>query len=392
MSLIPEENIWLVWVVVVAVAAFAIFAEQKWKWAASITGVTIAIFGSMLLVNLKIVPAKSPVYSVISGYLLPLSIPLLLFKCDLKRIIKESGKLFLLVNIAILGSMLSALVCGIVLRNTEFIQGIMAMQVGAYVGGTVNMIAMGNVYKMDPSYINAAAVVANAFVAVLFVIFNFLVNSKFLRRNFKHAHIDAYESGAEAGKTLQEQYWKPKSISYLNIAMSLATAMAITGISAWVASLVNASGIHENLKMILGNVYLIMSFVTIALVTILPKYFEGLNGAEELGNFLIMLFFVSLGLAADIGLFLQVGPVMIVTAIIMIFFNFALPLLYGKIRKENFEEVMLVSCSTIGGPTTGAAFAISPGWSSLIVPALLVGLWGYAIGNLAGVFVASLIP
>lgn len=392
MSLIPQDNIWLVWVVVVGVAAFSIFAEQKWKWAASITGVTIAIFGSMLLVNLKIVPASSPVYGVISGYLLPLSIPLLLFKCDLKKIIRDSGKAFLTVNVAILGSMLSALICGIVLKNVEHIQGIMAMQVGAYVGGTVNMIAMGNVYKMDPSYINAAAVVANAFVAVLFVIFNVLVNSKFLRRGWAHPHITAYESGAEEGKTLQEQYWKPKPISYLNIAMSLATAMAITGISAWIASLVNASGLHDNLKMILGNVYLIMSFATIALVTIFPKFFEKLNGAEELGNFLIMLFFVSLGLAADIGLFLKVGPVMIVTAIIMIICNFLLPLIIGKFAKWNLEEIMLASTSTIGGPTTGAAFAISHGWSSMIVPAILIGLWGYAVGNIAGVFVASLIP
>jgi uncharacterized membrane protein len=392
MSLIPEDNIWLVLVVVILMAAFSIFAEQKWKWAATLTGVTIAIFGSMLLVNLKIVPAKSPVYSIVSSYLLPLCIPMLLFKCDLKRIIKESGRAFLVVNVAILGSMISALICGIVLRDTEFIRGIMAMQVGAYVGGTVNMIAMGKVYNMDATYINAAAVVANAFVAVQFIIFNFLVRAKFLRRNFNHPHITAHESQAENGKTMQSSYWVPKPISYLNLVMAIATAMTIAGVSAWLSSLVNASGMHENVKMILGNIYLLICFITIALVTIFPKYFEGLNGAEELGNFLIMLFFVSIGMAADIKLFVTVGPIMIVTAIIMILANFLLPLIIGKFAKWNLEEVFLASCCTIGGPPTGAAFAIAHGWPALVVPAILIGLWGYAIGNIAGVFIAQLIP
>ena len=392
MSLIPQDNIWLVWVVVVTIAAFSIYAEQKWKWAASVTAVTIAIFGSMLLVNIRLVPAKSDVYGVITGYLLPLSIPLLLFKCDLKRIIKESGKMFLFVNLAILGSMISALICGLVLRDTELIKGIMAMQVGAYVGGTVNMIAMGKVFNMDPSYINAAAVVANLFVVIMFLCYNALSNSKTLRKNYPHPHVDGYEANAEAGKTLSEQYWKPKPICLRDIALTLATGVAITGISSFVSQLVNASALIPDVKMVLGNVYLIMSTATIILVTVFPKYFNSLAGAEELGNFLIMLFFVSLGLAADLRVFVSVGPVMIITAIIMILSNFGLPMLVGRLRKWNFEELLTASNATIGGPTTAAAFAISHGWSALIVPAILIGLWGYAIGNFAGVFIAGLIP
>ncbi len=391
MSLIPAENVWMIWAVVVFMAAFSIMAEQKWKWASAITGVTIAIFGSMLLVNLKVVPAKSEVYGIIQNYFLPLSIPLLLFKCDLKKIIRESGRTFLYVNISILGAMLAGLICGIVLKDTQFIKGIMAMQVGAYVGGTVNMIAMGNVFQMDPSYINAAAVVANALVAVYFIFLNFMLRTKFLR-SFIHPHIDEYEAGADTSRTLQEQYWKPKPISLLSFAKAIATAVVITAVSATLAKFVNGTNLIPDLKMILGNIYLLMSVITIALVTFIPKYFEELFGAEELGNFLIMLFFVSLGLAADIALFIQVGPVMIITALIMIAANLLLPLILAKIFKWNVEEVLMGSVSTVGGPTTGAAFAIAHGWTALIVPGILVGLWGYAIGNFAGVLVAGLIP
>ena len=117
MSLIQADNTWLLWAVVVSMAAFSIFAEQKWKWAGMLSAAIIAIFGSMILVNIHLVPAKADVYSVITGYILPLSIPMLLFKCDLKKIIKESGKMFLIVNVAALGTMIMSLICGLVLKN-----------------------------------------------------------------------------------------------------------------------------------------------------------------------------------------------------------------------------------------------------------------------------------
>ena len=45
----------------------------------------------MILANLKIIPTLAPAYDVTWNYLVPIAIPLLLLRADLKRIVRESG-------------------------------------------------------------------------------------------------------------------------------------------------------------------------------------------------------------------------------------------------------------------------------------------------------------
>jgi len=324
-------------------------------------------------------------------YILPLSIPMLLFKCDLKRIIKESGKMFLIVNVAIICTMIFALIIGFILKNVPGIQGIMAMQVGGYTGGTVNMMAMAKVYNVDAGVIQAAAVSGNLLVTGVLLIYSYLPSTKWARRNYAHPHVQAFESNAESGKSLAEIYWKPKAISLRGFATTLATGFAITAISQYLCQLIAMTGLNDSLKMIIGNPYLVMSTITVILVTIFPNYFNNLAGAEEIGSFMIMMFFVSLGLSAEFSSFINAGPVLIFTGLFLAFANFGSVMLFGKLFKWNLEEVISCSNATVGGPTSAAALAVNKGWSSLVVPSLLVGLYGYAVANYAGVLVASII-
>lgn len=45
--------------------------------------------------NLGLVSSESPVYSVVLEFLLPLAVPLLLFRADLCRIVQSTGTLLL---------------------------------------------------------------------------------------------------------------------------------------------------------------------------------------------------------------------------------------------------------------------------------------------------------
>ena len=114
-SLISGDNTMLVWMVVAFMGTAAVFCEQKFKWGGYIGSCVLAIFMSMILCSLHITPTSSPVYSAISGYVLPLSIPLLLFKCDVRKILRESGKLFILWHVAAVGTLIAALGGGFLL-------------------------------------------------------------------------------------------------------------------------------------------------------------------------------------------------------------------------------------------------------------------------------------
>ena len=55
------------------------------------------------------------------------------------------------------------------------------------------------------------------------------------------------------------------------------------------------------------------------------------------------------------------------------------------------EEIMACVIAAIGGPPTAAALAISNGWTKLIVPGMLVGIYGYIIGNYFGILVGNML-
>ncbi len=71
-------------------AWFGLWAE-KTKWGSKLSAVVISILGTFILSNLSIIPTDAPAYDIVWSYLVPLAIPLLLFKADLRKIIKEAG-------------------------------------------------------------------------------------------------------------------------------------------------------------------------------------------------------------------------------------------------------------------------------------------------------------
>ena len=388
-SLISSDNVMLTWMVIIIITAFAFFAEQKFKWGGFIGSAVIAIFTAMIICNLHIIPVSSPVYTGIGNIVLPLSIPLFLFKCDIKRIIKESGKLFLLYHIAAVGTLIGAFLCGFIWHARAEIGGVAAMITGAYVGGTVNLVAMGSVFEMDATYVNAAAVGANLLLGFAMLFMGAGGNIPFIRKHFKHPYIDQFEAGTDNTKSMAEQYWKPKHISLLSLAMCLATTFVITGVSSIICNAVNATGAHGIIKQLFGSIYLVMTLITAILATAFPKFFEKLEGAEELGNIMIVVWFSTLGCAATIQDVLSTGYVLIAMAIVIVI-NLVFSLFVGRLVGGTYEEMAVASCATIGGPTTSAALAINKGWGDLIVPGILIGLWGYIIGNYFGVIVGNL--
>ena len=387
-SLIGSNDILLTWMVIICVAAFAIWGEQKTKLGEFIGSSIIAIFGAMILCNIHLIPVKSSVYSGIGNIVLPLSIPLLLFKCDMKRIIRESGKMFILYHVAAIGTLIGSFLCGVLFSGREGLAGVLAMSTGGYVGGTVNIVAMGKVFNMEAGYINAVAVGANLLLGVVMLVLAIGGNFKFIRKNMRHPYIDEYEAGADNTKSLAEQYWKPKNITLLTIIMCLATTFVITGASQVICDMINKTDAHFIIKQLFGSIYLMMTLVTAILATAFPKYFEKLEGAEELGNIMILVWFTTLGCAATLDDVLSAGYVLVVMAIICVV-NVVFAMVAGKVLNASYEEMATASCSTIGGPTTAAALAINKGWSALIVPGVLVGLYGYIIGNYFGVVVGN---
>lgn len=218
--------------------------------------------------------------------------------------------------------------------------------------------------------------------------------TSFFKKHFNTPHIEEVEnrSEGEKGKTLAESFWARKEISLKDIALSVGTAFLLVivslKISEYFADAIpsgdDVSFFMNLLNGLFGDHYLLLTTLTFIVLALFPRYFEEIQGSQEIGTYLIHIFFVVIGIPASIPLIIQNAPLLLVFAFIIVFFNLAISLITGKLLKYDLEDIILASNANIGGPTTAAALAIAKGWKNLIGPILIVGTLGYVIGNYVG--------
>ncbi|WP_422447156.1 DUF819 domain-containing protein [Thermoanaerobacterium sp. DL9XJH110] len=389
MSLIKPDDTWVLIAFLTGWAAVSIYLEQRYRWAAKVTGAIIALLGALILANLKIIPMESPVYDGVYTYVVPVAVPLLLFKADIKRIWRESGRTFWAFNISAIGTVLGAFIATMLLVAViPEIYKVAGMMTGSYIGGGVNFVAMSEAFKTSQNIINAAIVADNLNMALYFFVLMMIPTMAFFRRHFTHPYEDTKKED-ESGKTAAAAYWGRKEISLLDIAKAMGSAIVITALSIKIADFVNSSAAPEIVKSIFGQKYLVITTLTLILASAFSDFFSNIRGAEELGTFLIYLFFVVIGVPASIEMIIKNSPALLLFCAIMVVVNMLWTLFIGKLFKFNLEELLVASNANIGGPTTAAAMAIAKGWSELVLPALLVGVYGYVVGNYFGIFVGN---
>lgn len=383
-TLVGKDDTWVLWAIIIVWATISIFLEQRYQWASTISGAIIALVGAMLLSNFKVIPTSAPVYDTVWDYIVPLSIPLLLFSSNILKIWKESRRLLFIFLIASVGTMIGTTVAFIILNHSvPYLSKIGAMMTGSYIGGGVNFAALSSKLKTPGEMVSSTVVADNSVMALYFLLLIAIPSIPFIKKHFKtHYHSD---HSPEA----QQSFWQPKKIQLLDIAFSIAAAIAIVAISFKLSELIQHVVPQSNLLLTIlvsffGDFYLLLTTLTLVIVAIWGDFFEKLAGASEIGTFLIYIFFVVIGTPASFVTIVKTAPLLFIFVMIILIFNLGLSLLLGKLLKFNIEEILLASNATAGGPTTAAALAIGKGWTDFVGPILIVGTLGYVIGNYAG--------
>ncbi|HBD63104.1 MAG TPA: hypothetical protein DC038_01585 [Clostridiales bacterium] len=395
---ISPDNSWALWAIIIGWAAVSIWLEQKYNWASKVSGAIIALVGAMALSNIGLIPVDAPTYDVIWGYAVPIAIPLLMFQCNIKKVWKESGRMLIIFLFGSVGTVAGAIIGFFLLKDKiPYLAEIAGMMTGSYIGGGVNFVAVSNSFKVPGEVVSATIVADNVLMALYFLSLITIPTLSFFRKNFRHPYVDKVESSSVGeNETSAAAYWKGKEISLKDIAFSIAASVIIVAVakalSGVIGNLIPTSNkFLELLNTLFSNQYLLISTLTIIAVSFMPKFFEGINGAQEIGTFLIYLFFVVIGVPASIPMILQNAPLILLFCGIMVFVNMLVSFVAGKIFNYSVEEIIVASNANIGGPTTAAAMAISKGWTDLVGPAMLIGVFGYGIGTYLGITVGSLL-
>jgi uncharacterized membrane protein len=389
-SLISSNDTWLLWAIMLVSVGISIYMEQNYKWAAKITGPVIALLIAVVLANLKVMPVKAPSYDVIWSFVVPLCIPLLLFRANIFKIVKTTGSMFGAFHVSALGTVIGALVAAFVFSTTvPQVAKLSGVMTASYIGGGVNFFAVQATFKAPEELINALLVSDNLIMTIMFLVLMSLTGIKFFRRHFPMPHQLAVER-SETGADMQAaNFWKRKEISLLDIAKALGIAIFIAALSAKLSELIRLVALPGLLLDILSNQFLLITTITVVVATIFHKQLESIAGADELGTYMIYIFFFTIGLPADIWMIIQRAPILFVFCIVIAGINFLVTFGLGLLFRMKLEDLSLSVSANLGGPMNAAAMAIAKGWKDLVLPALLVGIWGYVIGTYLGLIIGN---
>ncbi|RYD31246.1 MAG: DUF819 family protein [Verrucomicrobiaceae bacterium] len=399
-SLISPDDSATLWAVIACGAALAIWLEQTYKWAARLSAAVIALLIAMILSNTRIMPLDAEVYGIVEKWLVPLAVPLLLARANVREILRSGRGPLIAVNLAAIGTLIGTAVAVIAMRpwihspEIEYSAGLMT---ASYVGGGVNFFAIKNSYSISESLTSPLLVADNFVMAGFFVMMLSIAASKWFRARYPHPHIQDAEKAAPEGQgaTVVAEHTERKSVSVFDIAQAfgfafIALALAFgaeRGLKTAFGDLSQAGTGFKMLAALCTNRFVLLTSISLILATVLAKPLKKVNGMDEFGSWMLMLFLFVLGLPADLWLVLTRTPQLFVFCTVIALFNVGLALAAGKLLKVNLEELLLAMNATLGGPPTAAAMAVSAGWSRLVLPGLLIGLYGYIIGTPLGIMV-----
>jgi uncharacterized membrane protein len=387
-SLIAADNVWALWAVILAGTGLSIWLEQTYRWGAWLSGPVISLTLAMLLSNARIMPMSAPTYDFIDTYLVPLAVALLLFKADVVQIVRNTKTMLVAFHAASLGTIIGAILSAVLLsKYVADIGPVTGTMTASYIGGAINFIAVKESFELSENLAGPLIVADNFIMAGSFIVMVYIAGNSWFRRRFR-----LREPGSvDPSINYAAQYWKRKEISLLDLAAALGIAVTMVALATLAKQQIEGRLPEGMVRTLLANRFVLITSIAVLNATLFGRYLRRINGTEEIGAYLLFVFLFTLGLPADLLAVIRNMPMLFVLCLIMAVCNIVVALVLGKLLRLPLEELVLSMNASLGGPTTAAAMAISKGWSRLVLPSLLAGLWGYIIGTPVGIFVGEYI-
>ncbi|MFN3211724.1 MAG: DUF819 domain-containing protein [Henriciella sp.] len=374
--LLDGGNVFAMATLVLGLAWFGFWVDQT-EFGKKTSGVVWVLIVAMALSNLRLVPFSSPTYDFVGAYLVPASIPLLLYKADLRRVFRDGGPVLLAFSIASIGTILGA-ITGVMLLDLGDIGAKAAgAYTGGWIGGAVNLVSVSRAVEMTPAE-STVVIGASSGVSIIMLMFLMAFASfSFVKRFIPSAIIDEAKEQTEAGddKAFTVEFKLP------TISGALALSFLICAISEVAAQAIGMP--HFSI--------LIITAVTLLLANLFPKVVGEFEGDFQLGMFMMYLFFAAIGLGTNVTTFLSDAPVLFFYGLLIMGVHFLVVLTAAKIFKIDLAQAIAGSGAALVGPAVTAAIASTQGWRRLVTPSIMCGVLGYALATFIGVAVSAIL-
>jgi uncharacterized membrane protein len=352
----------------------------------------IVILLGAIVANTGLIPAGSPpearvpIYDVIFSHVAAIGLFCLLLHVNLRNLLKVGAPLLALFLVGSAGTLIGA-VAAMRLINGEGVIGpfagpIAGMFTGTYTGGGVNFNAIALHYGVvREGGLFAGATVVDNIVTTIWIVVTLaaprMLAYLWLRRRA------APVRGASGPIVLLEA-----EIETLD-PMKLATVLAL-GAGALLASQQAATwfgGLGIQIPVILIITTIALALAQIPAVSRLP-------GARVLGMWSVYLFLAVVGVFCDVramGGLGMLGLALLAFATLTVLVHGVAIFSVAWLFRMDLDGAAVASQANVGGSTSALALAKSLGREDLLLPGILLGALGNAIGTFVGFLAVALI-
>ena len=141
MSLVSPDAEFLLMAVLLSLVSLAIWVEKS-SWGRKLSAALVILLGGAVLSNLGIIPKSAPLYTTMNNFFVPVAIPMFLLRADVRKSIRESGRVLVIFLIAAVGTIVGSLLAFQIVdlgADSERITGVLT---ASYIGGGVNFVLL----------------------------------------------------------------------------------------------------------------------------------------------------------------------------------------------------------------------------------------------------------
>lgn len=367
-------------VTVLCLMVLASYYAAKTKLGKKLGMALLVILFTAVLANLKLIPSASnaiPLYDAIFTYVAPISLFYLLLDINLQAIKKAGLPIVVLFLIGSAATFIGVMVTWLLVQPEsslgEHASIIGGMLTGTYTGGSVNFNAIALEYDFQKEgVLYAGTVAADNVITTLWMIITLAL------------------------PLLMRKVWKDRQISTPLHEHDTDDYKKIDGPSlAWLLFLgIGAYLISEILGGIFANIPFILIISTLGIMMAQIRFVHKLKGSNTLGLYLIYLFLAVIGAYCELDAVIQlkaVGLTLLLLTGLTVLIHGLLTIVFGGLLFRDWDMIAVASQANIGGGTSALALAETFDRKELILPAILVGSLGNALGTYLGFMIIPML-
>jgi uncharacterized membrane protein len=360
------------------------------SWGRKVGTALIVIIAGALLANFRIVPpagAGGPVYDPIFAVVTPAAIFLILLEANLKALRRAGGPMLIAFGLGAVGTAAGVLVAGLLTPARamlgEAFAPLSGMFAGTYIGGSANFNAIALHYGvLREGSVYATAVVVDNIATGVWILITVAMPLLLYRTGLFGK---PGERTAVATEVDPDAVVAPPLTGSLAIALPLALALAGVVIANLAAAWLKGLGVA---------VPSILILTTLALAAAQVPVVARMTMARPLGLYGVYVFLIVVGASVDIAALIASGPLgmmLMAFVTILMMVHGAVLVTAAQVLKIEPEIVAIASNANIGGATSAVSLAEAFGREDLVLPGLIAGTVGTAIGTYIGFAVVAIL-